>query len=222
MTLDNPVWSALTGRDAHLAVTHGRAARYLVDVAPFAAVDDPADPLAWADLANLLDGETAVLFGDVDAPAGWTAEPLVVGLQMLGGGVDATTDPTAVPLGAQDVPKMLDLVRRTQPGPFLPRTFELGGYVGLRMEGRLVAMAGERFHPAGWTEISAVCTDPQLQGRGLAKRVVRSVVDGIRASGSEAFLHVMTANTGAIGLYRAMGFEVRREMPVTRVSCTSR
>lgn len=218
MTLDNPVWSALSARDAHLAVRHGRAARYLADVAPFASVDDLSDPSAWADLAELLDGDAAVVFGDVDAPAGWAVQPLVVGLQMLGSAVDATVDPSAVPLTADDVPEMLDLVARTEPGPFMPRTVELGGYVGLREDGRLVAMAGERFHPTGWTEVSAVCTDPQLQGRGLGKRVVGSVVAGLRASGAEAFLHVMTTNAGAIRLYEAMGFEVRREIPVTRVS----
>ena len=90
--------------------------------------------------------------------------------------------------------------------------------MGLRADDRLVAMAGERFHPAGWAEISAVCTEPGLQGRGLGRRVVRSVVAGVRARGAEAFLHVMTTNTGAIRLYEAMGFEVRREIPVTQVS----
>jgi hypothetical protein len=77
--------------------------------------------------------------------------------------------PDAARLGAADVPEILDLIDRTQPGPFRRRTVELGTYLGLRSaDGRLIAMAGERLHPAGWTEISAVCTDPAHRRKGLA------------------------------------------------------
>ena len=89
-------------------------------------------------------------------------------------------------LGAADVPEMLDLVERTQPGPFLARTVELGTYLGIRRDGRLVAMAGERLHPPGFTEISAVCTDAAYRGQGLATRLVRAVAAGIRRRGRDA------------------------------------
>ena len=104
---------------------------------------------------------------------------------------------------------MLALVERTRPGPFLPRTIELGTYLGVRDDGVLVAMAGERLHPPGWTEISAVCTDPAARGRGLATRLVRALVHGIRARGEQPFLHA-AADNPAIGLYESLGFRHRR------------
>jgi predicted GNAT family acetyltransferase len=115
-----------------------------------------------------------------------------------------------VRLGPADVPEMLDLTARTRPGPFLPRTYELGAYLGIRRDGALVAMAGERLKPPGWTEISAVCTDDAWRGHGFASALIRVLVAGIRARGETAFLHAVATNTGAIRLYEAMGFELRR------------
>ncbi len=100
---------------------------------------------------------------------------------------------------------------RAQPGPFLPRTIELGRYVGIRRERKLIAMAGERLQPPGWTEISAVCTDARYCGQGFATRLVRDVAAGIRARGATAFLHTAAANTGAIRLYQSLGFTLRAE-----------
>jgi predicted GNAT family acetyltransferase len=104
---------------------------------------------------------------------------------------------------------MLALVERTRPGPFLPRTVELGTYLGLRSGGELVAMAGERLHPAGYTEISAVCTDEAHRGRGLATRLVLAVAHGIRQRGEIPFLHAAASNTTAIRLYESLGFRLR-------------
>ncbi|MGW4668758.1 GNAT family N-acetyltransferase [Streptosporangium sandarakinum] len=108
---------------------------------------------------------------------------------------------------------MLDLVARTQPGPFWPRTCELGTYLGVRDNGTLVAMAGERLRPPGWTEISAVCTAPEARGQGHAARLVSALVARIAARGERPFLHVAGTNTGAIALYERLGFETRT--PVT-------
>jgi predicted GNAT family acetyltransferase len=113
-------------------------------------------------------------------------------------------------LGAADVPEMLDLVARTRPGPFLPRTVELGTYLGIRRQGALVAMAGERLHPPGWTEISAVCTDPDHRGQGLAARLVLAVAAGIKDRGETPFLHTSAGNANAIRLYESLGFRLRR------------
>jgi predicted GNAT family acetyltransferase len=106
---------------------------------------------------------------------------------------------------------MLDLVRRTRPGPFEKRTYLLGGYLGIRRGGALVAMAGERMHPPGWTEISAVCTDPAQRGQGLAARLTLAVAAGIRDRGDVPFLHTGADNAPAIRLYEVLGFTLRRE-----------
>src|SRR5690606_24807739 len=121
-------------------------------------------------------------------------------------------DDEAVELGRGDVPEMLDLVARAKPGPFLPRTYELGRYVGVRRDGRLVAMAGERLRPPGWTEISAVATDERYRGQGLASRLVLDVVHHVHERGDRALLHAAAGNTGAIRLYEGLGFRVRRPM----------
>jgi predicted GNAT family acetyltransferase len=122
--------------------------------------------------------------------------------------------PEAVTLGPDDVPEMLDLVARAQPGPFAPRTIELGRYLGLRHEGALIAMAGERLQLPGWVEISAVCTDPAHRGRGLGTALVRAVSAGIRERGATPFLHTAASNERAIRLYRSLGFTKRRDISI--------
>lgn len=210
--LDNPAWAALTGPHAGLAETHGRAARYPADVSPFHALSDTTDPHAWADLAALAGpgAQVSVAGAPLDAFPGWTLVGSIAGVQFVDVALRAAADPDAVILHAADVPEMLDLVDRCQPGPFLPRTIELGTYFGIRHRGALIAMAGERLHPPGWTEISAVCTDPAYRGRGLATRLVKAVAAGIRARGETPFLHTGAANTTAIRLYESIGFQLRR------------
>ena len=118
---------------------------------------------------------------------------------------------------------MLELVARTEPGPFGPETYRMGRYLGIRRGGALIAMAGERLRPPGWTEISAVCTDPAFRGQGLAARLVGAVCAGIVQRGERPLLHVLASNQSAIALYERLGFVVRRslqfevvEAPVTR------
>lgn len=210
--LDNPAWAALTGPHAHFAETHGRAARYPAEVAPFHALADPADPSAWADLASLVGpgAEISVAGAPLPAYPGWELVSSIAGVQLVDVSLRAATDPAATVLTAADVPEILDLIERCRPGPFRKRTIELGTYLGLRHDGELIAMAGERLHPPGWTEISAVCTDPAFRGRGLATRLVRAVAAGIRARGETPFLHTGAANTAAIRLYESIGFQLRR------------
>jgi ribosomal protein S18 acetylase RimI-like enzyme len=213
--LDNPAWAALHGAHARFAQEYGRAARYHPDVAPFHALADPADPGAWDDLAVLAGpGAELSVAGGPDRPFdGWEVLGTVPGVQYVDVALRTRGDPAALRLGPADVPEMLDLVARTRPGPFRPRTVELGTYLGLRDRGALVTMAGERLHPSGWTEISAVCTAPAYRGRGLATRLVRAVADGIRRRGETPFLHTSAANTDARRLYEHLGFALRR--PVT-------
>ena len=125
----------------------------------------------------------------------------------------AEPNPESARLTAADVPEILDLIARTRPGPFRPRTIELGSYPGIRQDRALVAMAGERMRPPGWTEISAVCTDPAYRGRGPATSLVRAVAAGIRARGETPFLHTAASNAPAIRLYESIGFRLRRRRP---------
>jgi predicted GNAT family acetyltransferase len=143
-------------------------------------------------------------------------------VQLVDVALRSAPDPEAVRLTAADVPEMLDLVRRTEPGPFRPRTVELGTYLGLRRDGALIAMAGERMHPPGWTEISAVCTDPAFRRQGLATRLVRAVAAGIRARGETPFLHTGAGNTTAIRLYESIGFTVHRYLTFGRYRAPAR
>jgi ribosomal protein S18 acetylase RimI-like enzyme len=209
--LDNPAWAALTGPHAHFAERRGHAIRYHPDVAPFHAVSDEEDPRAWDDLAALVGlGGTASVRGVTEAPEGWEVVRTGEGVQLVDTGLRAEPDPEAVRLGPHDVPEILDLVARTRPGPYLPRTVELGTYLGIRHHGRLIALAGERLHPPGWTEISAVCTDAAHRGRGLATRLVRAVAAGIKERGERPFLHAAATNANAIRLYESIGFTLRR------------
>ena len=208
--LDNPLWTALSGPQAHLALRRGRAARFPADVSPFAAVDGDA----WDDLATLAGagGTVVVPAAPEQPPPGWDLVGAIPGVQMDGSGLDVAEDPEAVRLGPADVPEMLDLVARTEPGPFLPRTIVLGAYLGIRRGGALVAMAGERMRPPGWGEISAVCTDPAHRGHGLAGRLVQGVGAVIRERGDVPFLHAAASNAAGIRLYEKLGFTLRREI----------
>ncbi|MFJ2260763.1 GNAT family N-acetyltransferase [Streptomyces sp. NPDC087844] len=210
--LDNPARASLTGPHAHFAERRGRVLRYQADVSPWLALPDDPDAGDWADVAVLAGpGEEIALPGfRGEIPEGWEVTFRAEGVQFVDDGLAAAPDPEAVRLGPADVPEMLALVERTRPGPFLPRTVELGTYLGIRRGGALVAMAGERLHPPGWTEISAVCTDAAVRGQGLATRLTLAVAHGIRARGETPFLHTGADNTTAVRLYESLGFRLRR------------
>jgi ribosomal protein S18 acetylase RimI-like enzyme len=212
--LDNVVWHSLDGPRRELGEMRGRAARFDADVCPFGAIAEPT-PEAWADLAALVGpgGVTCLFAPGVEVAAGWDELFSVPCGQLVADGV--TTDGESdglVALTADDVPEMLELVAATKPGPFEQRTISFGGYVGLRDDtGRLIAMAGERLSAGGFTEVSAVCTAADQQGKGLGTRMVKALVETIRARGEEAFLHVADTNVNAYRLYLAMGFSLRVE-----------
>jgi predicted GNAT family acetyltransferase len=217
--LDNVVWHALTGPHATLAERAPHAARYQPDVSVFGGVPDDESPEAWAELAALVGpgGGVVVTRSDLQVPDEWSTFRQMPCRQMWlldelapdphTGDPDAALD--VLTLGADDVPDMLALVGRTKPGPFVTRTIDLGTYIGIRERGELVAMAGERMHPPGFTEISAVCTDASQRGRGVASQLVRVIVAGIRGRGETPFLHLTMENEPAHRLYDALGFETR-------------
>jgi ribosomal protein S18 acetylase RimI-like enzyme len=218
--LDNPVYAALCGPHARLAQARGRARRYPVDVAPFLGLPSPPSAQDWRDAADLVapGGYVATRHSGAELPDGWQALEAFDLVQMVGERVTGVECSEAVPLGAADVPEMLALVAQTEPGPFLPRTIELGDYLGIRQGGALVAMAGERFRLDGWTEISAVCTVPGHRGGGLASKLVEALIAGIQLRSERAFLHVLSTNTGAIRLYEQLGFRVRQTATLTVVT----
>jgi ribosomal protein S18 acetylase RimI-like enzyme len=214
--LDDPVRAALTGPQAGFAQQLGRALRFRPDVTIFGTLPERPGEADWRDAADLAGpGGTLVVLGTPAPPAGWEAVAVMPSVQMVDGGMTAAADDEAVPLQAADVPEMLDLVARTRPGPFLAATIELGGYLGIRRDGRLVAMAGQRMRPPGWTEISAVCTDDQYRGQGLGARLMGAVAAGIRARGETPFLHALAENTAAIRLYERLGLRLRQRLMIT-------
>jgi GNAT superfamily N-acetyltransferase len=214
--LDNIAWASLTGPHARFASVLGQAARYPRDVTTFVALEPGADVRAWDDLASLFGpGETVALLGaELRPPATWEVIRTIDCVQMTGTDIGGEPDPEIVRLRSSDVPEMLALVERTKPGPFLTRTIELGNYFGIRREGVLIAMAGERLHPPGWTEISAVCTDEGYRGQGLGGRLMKAVGAEIAARGERPLLHAAGVNTNAIRLYEDLGFSVRRRIDV--------
>ena len=213
--LDNAAWWALGSRHRELARGQGRARAYHDDVSVFAAVDT-FDAVSWADLAEVLGPSRrgALFRGNVpsDLPPGWVALGRIPCLQMVVE-ADALTPVASVPvrrLTADEVPAMLDLIARTEPGPFRPRTIEMGSYYG-HFEGTdLVSMAGERLGFDGYTEISAVCTHPDVQGRGFGSALTSLVASEILGRGEQPFLHVAESNTGARRVYETLGFVRRR------------
>ncbi len=156
-----------------------------------------------------------------DVPDAWVrVGPMLPGVQMVDESVDAHPSEKALVLGPGDVDDMVALARATRPGPFAPSTRLMGRYLGIRRDGVLVAMAGERMRPAGWVEVSAVCTHPSVRGEGLGSELVRAVVAGVRADGSRALLHVEDGSP-ARRLYERLGFRVRRTVELHRLRAPS-
>lgn len=216
-SLDNVFWQSLSGPHRAWSAGTPSALRYASGFSPIAAFADPRD----ADLAALTPfcalGERLYCADwDGAAPAGWRVELQAMMVRMAWQGDAPQPDPSlaAVPLGPSHVDAAVELAALTRPGPFGPRTLEMGDYFGVFEDGRLVAMAGERTRTQDAREVSGVCTHPDFQGRGLATRLIQLLLARQRARGERPFLHVMSANTGARGLYERMGFATDAECVV--------
>jgi predicted GNAT family acetyltransferase len=217
--LDRPVWSALTTGDRRFAEGRSLALRFPADIAPFGATANDS-PEAFAALATLISPEGRVALVTVDKLAAYSGLEVVREAPVVQMIALATTplpshDLEPIVLGAADVPEMLDLATRTQPGPFGSRTHELGQYIGIRVDGALAAMAGERMRLDGCVEISAVCVSPEHRGRGYAAFLVAWLVRKLRDEGVTPFLHVFTDNVSAIALYERLGFTTRQTLRLT-------
>lgn len=217
--LDRPVWNALTTRQAHLALGDpATGVRYPTDIEPFGAARDnaPEQLLALGKLTPM-DGGLALVEPHVVAPPPGLIvlfqEPV---RQMIAARIPSPDDMSGViALGNADAPEMRALAELTQPGPFHARTHELGDFVGVRENGKLIAMAGMRMRVPGFTEISAVCTHPDARGRGLAAKLMRIVAAKIVDRGEELFLHVYPHNESAISVYEKLGFRHRADVQLT-------
>ena len=217
--LDNPAWAALTTVQSDFAQGTALAKRYRPGILPFAALAPEgtaadADPLMAA-------GESFYLIGRLPTlPAHWILESELPCAQMFAPANTGALPPmheTIVPLEEADKAEMFGLINRVQPGYYLPDTRQLGEYLGIRHEGRLVAMAGERMRLTGFSELSAICTLPEYTGLGYAQRLTTELIRRQTAAGVVSFLHVARSNQRALRLYEHLGFRHRRDISFFRV-----
>lgn len=222
--LDRPIWSALTSRQAEFAEGGELALRYRSSIEPFAATaaDDDASLAALANLA--VPGNFLLLIQAQPSPVASGLTPVhdAVGVQMVAARpISGERPEDAVPLGDADVPEMIALAELTKPGPFRAETHRLGQFWGIRRDGRLVAMAGERMKFDGYTEVSGVCAHPDWRGQGFARALSAFVAHCISERGETPFLHAYADNQAAIRLYEQLGFAIRCEMAVQALARTA-
>lgn len=216
--LERPPWSALTTTHARFALGDDLARRYQRDVAPMAAIRDTSPECLQAlgalmqprDVVGLFDATPIAGNKNLTVIAHKTVEQMV-----YAGTTAVPVNDEPVNLTAADVPEMMRLVELTKPGPFAERTIALGSYIGLRIDGRLVAMAGERMRFPGYAEISAVCVLPAYRRRGYSALLVRVLMGNMLSRGETPFLHIFSENTAAAALYMQLGFLYRRTLTVT-------
>ena len=218
----NPVWHALHGPHRHLAIGSGAACRYAADVAPFAAMET-GSAAAQRQLHALLGiGESVWVAGEPHHP-GLRVEQELDCVQMVFPR-DAPPPPVSAPesdivrLSGENAAQMVALTDVAFPGFFRPATHRMGTYVGVRVDGRLVAMAGERLRLEGYPELSGICTHPEHRGKGLAAGLIGHLVEAHRGAGLTSWLHVGAPNTRAIELYERLGFLRMRNLMLRRIS----
>jgi GNAT superfamily N-acetyltransferase len=212
--LDNPFWSALRSRHRDIALCGGEAARYPAQFAPFLGVAS-----AQADVADAIDAlvgadESVYLLGVAPAlPHGWVLDAFAPLAQMICPAPIAVVDgPAVIGLTEAHRADVLALTALVYPHYFRPRTMELGRYFGIYQDGRLAAMIGERLGTDAQQEISAVCTHPDFNGRGYARRLIALLSNDNLERGRLPFLHVSHQNHRAKQLYEQLGYSHRRDI----------
>jgi len=215
--LDRPVWSALGTRHASLAEGDMLARRYPTSIAPFVATDNESSESlqALAKLASTGENVLLLMADPIVAPLDFAIVTAAPAVQMVAAErLEQVWDDRIVQLSQADAAEMLDLATLTKPGPFSLRALSLGDFWGIRIGGRLVAMAGERMKQSGYTELSGVCTHPDFRRKGLGRLLSLYVADKIFARGDQPYLHAYATNKSAIALYESIGFKLRSAMNV--------
>jgi predicted GNAT family acetyltransferase len=213
--LDRPIWTALNTRHAALAEGNELAKRYPASVSPFAATGDDGEEslLALEAIASPGEKMLLVMADEIAVPPGFIIEMTADVVQMIADrSFEKIADERVEPLDESDAEEMLALATLTKPGPFSLQAQSFGRFWGVKLDGRLVAMAGERMKQPGYTELSGLCTHPDFQGKGLGTLLLHYVAGEICALGERPYLHAYTSNTNAIALYETIGFKLRREM----------
>lgn len=223
--LDRPIWTALTTAHRGIAEGNGFARRLPAGISPFTATFDDGQQ-SMDDLGRLLltSPATAAMLqaSEIVVPDWVSLASRSLGVQMLAERVFTQSGIAAIGrLGADDAADMLALAERTQPGPFFLHTHRLGRFWGVRRNGQLVAMAGERLRQPGFTEISAVCVDRDHRGHGLATELVITVAAAIQARGETPYLHAYADNAAAISIYERLGFRIRCTVNIGLIEAAS-
>lgn len=219
--LDRPIWSALETRHAALAEGTPLARRYPPSVSAFAAARDdrPESLEALGRLAARGENLLLVEANDIVLPRGLQILSTADLVQMTAKQhLPVISDPRIAQLGEADAEEMLALATLTKPGPFSVRAQAFGNFWGVKIDGRLVAMAGERMKQPGFTELSGVCTHPDVRGKGLARLLSCFVAGQIFAKGEQPYLHAYATNAAAITLYETIGFKIRSPLNVAMVA----
>lgn len=213
-SLDNPIWESLSSRHRSLALRQDEVARYPAVVAPFLGVATGRIDAVAAIESLVPPGDTVLLLGPVpSAPPGWELKQLAQLAQMVCPAPLAEVDgPGIVELSEFHRADVLALTALVYPHYFRPRTTELGRYFGIYQDGRLAAMIGERMGMQDYTEISAVCTHPDYNGHGYARRLLGWLSNDNLERGRTPFLHVSQQNQRAMQLYERNGYRLRREI----------
>ncbi|TIU34462.1 MAG: GNAT family N-acetyltransferase [Mesorhizobium sp.] len=210
--LDRPIWSALATRHQVFAEGDALARRYRPSIVPFAATaaDDAQSLWALGKLLPPLESAILVQTDEITLPAEIAAVSTASLVQMIAGQpVQAVSDERVQRLTRDDAAEMLALASLTRPGPFTLEALSLGEFWGVKIDGRLAAMAGERMKQPGYTELSGVCSHPDFRGGGLARLLSLFVANRIMARGEVPYLHAYASNVAAVGLYQSIGFRLR-------------